>query len=653
MTSAQEENTKILKGIEPVMEALIASYLKGTNEIQSAIGSIEEYISTIEPIAVNKEAVAAIGKLQKTFSNPNLFKIPEPTVITESKETVKAIKDLIQTVELKPMEVNLSNDFTKLEKALGRIEKLVKFEVPLEDGRVAVKLSAEDLKKIGAGFSFPLSIGTASEDTLQLINTKLDQFTFVDGVLQTTAGSGGGGTSDGIIRDGVSTTIKATVFDKTNSNPLATAIVDSNGDQISSFGGGTQYTEGDTDASITGTALLWEDTSDTLRPVSAAKPLPIAIVSGLTVGLTDTQLRASPVPVSGTFYQATQPISAASLPLPTGAATEATLSALNTKVTAVNTGAVVISSSVLPSGAATAAKQPALGTAGTPSADVITVQGATSMTALKVDGSAVTQPVSGTVSINAIPAGTNAIGKLAANSGVDIGDVDVTSLVPGVTATSLGKAEDAGHTTGDTGVMMLGVRKDTPGTLSGTDLDYTPPQITSSGGMRVTVSESGNDAAVTVGADARSNTLWGIAAHNMNHVYNGATWDRARGDTTGTDSHTVPKTSGGLTTYHLVSAATTNATVVKASAGQVYGWFIYNSNAAARKLVFHNAATTPTAGASVLFSIVIPPLSGANVEFTNGIAFSTGIAITTTTGLADTDATAVAANDLIINLFYK
>lgn len=53
---------------------------------------------------------------------------------------------------------------------------------------------------------------------------------------------------------------------------------------------------------------------------------------------------------------------------------------------------------------ATAAKQPALGTAGSASTDVITVQGITSMTALKVDGSAVTQPVSGTVTANA---GTN------------------------------------------------------------------------------------------------------------------------------------------------------------------------------------------------------------------------------------------------------
>jgi hypothetical protein len=37
----------------------------------------------------------------------------------------------------------------------------------------------------------------------------------------------------------------------------------------------------------------------------------------------------------------------------------------------------------LPAGAATAAKQPALGTAGTPSADVITVQGAAGMAALQ------------------------------------------------------------------------------------------------------------------------------------------------------------------------------------------------------------------------------------------------------------------------------
>jgi hypothetical protein len=41
----------------------------------------------------------------------------------------------------------------------------------------------------------------------------------------------------------------------------------------------TEYTEGDVDATITGPAILWEDTGDVLRPVSVAKPLPVDIIS--------------------------------------------------------------------------------------------------------------------------------------------------------------------------------------------------------------------------------------------------------------------------------------------------------------------------------------------------------------------------------------
>lgn len=81
--------------------------------------------------------------------------------------------------------------------------------------------------------------------------------------------------------------------------------------------------------------------------------------------------------------------------------------------------------------------------------------------------------------------GSNAIGKLAANSGIDIGDVDVTSVIPGTGATNLGKAEDAGHTTGDVGVMALGVRNDADAAISGTDLDYTPLSTTAEGNLNV------------------------------------------------------------------------------------------------------------------------------------------------------------------------
>lgn len=115
----------------------------------------------------------------------------------------------------------------------------------------------------------------------------------------------------------------------------------------------------------------------------------------------------------------------------------------------------------------------------------------------------------------------------------------------------------------------------------------------------------------------------------------------------------TPQTSGGYSISHLVSAATTNATNIKASAGQVFGWYIYNSNAAARKVAFHNTAGTPTAGTGVVFAIVVPPGSAANVFTDTGIAFATGIAITTVTDLTDAGATAVALNDLVINVLFK
>lgn len=66
---------------------------------------------------------------------------------------------------------------------------------------------------------------------------------------------------------------------------LSVQIVDGSGTQITSFGGsggGTQYAEGDTAATITGTAILWEDAADTLATVSAANPLPVTAVNAGT-----------------------------------------------------------------------------------------------------------------------------------------------------------------------------------------------------------------------------------------------------------------------------------------------------------------------------------------------------------------------------------
>ena len=56
----------------------------------------------------------------------------------------------------------------------------------------------------------------------------------------------------------------------------------------------------------------------------------------------------------------------------------------------------------LPTGASTAAKQPALGTAGTASADVITIQGIASMTPLAVSDNAGSLTVDGTVAVSSV-----------------------------------------------------------------------------------------------------------------------------------------------------------------------------------------------------------------------------------------------------------
>jgi hypothetical protein len=86
---------------------------------------------------------------------------------------------------------------------------------------------------------------------------------------------------------------------------------------------------------------------------------------------------------------------------------------------------------------------------------------------------------------SALPAGTNAIGKLAANSGVDIGDVDVISIIPGAGATNLGKAEDAAHSSGDVGVMALAIRDDTLAAASGSEGDYEPLHTNLNGALFV------------------------------------------------------------------------------------------------------------------------------------------------------------------------
>lgn len=244
---------------------------------------------------------------------------------------------------------------------------------------------------------------------------------------------------------------------------------------------GTEYTEGATDATITGTAILMEGAADTLLPVQGT------VADGLLVNL-------------GTNNDVTVTTSA----LPTGAATSAkqdtiighvdgieglltTIDADTSTLAAIDyvIGSDVASLGVTGGGLEATALRVTIANDSTGVVSVddnggsITVDGSvtanagtnlnTSALALEAGGNlaaaaaslsvlddwdetnrAAVNTIAGQVGVQggsgavtaltqrvvlatdvALPAGTNAIGKLAANSGVDIGDVDVASIAAG------------------------------------------------------------------------------------------------------------------------------------------------------------------------------------------------------------------------------
>lgn len=126
--------------------------------------------------------------------------------------------------------------------------------------------------------------------------------------------------------------------------------------------------------------------------------------------------------------------------------------------------------------------------------------------------------------------------NLAANSGVDIGDVDVTSVIPGTGATNLGKAEDVAHTTGDVGVMALGVRQDSLAALAGTTGDYSPLSVNASGALYIQEGSALNVSAATVTVDSELPAAAALADNAANPTtptvgaallgFDGTTWDR-------------------------------------------------------------------------------------------------------------------------------
>lgn len=118
----------------------------------------------------------------------------------------------------------------------------------------------------------------------------------------------------------------------------------------------------------------------------------------------------------------------------------------------------------------------------------------------------------------------------------------------------------------------------------------------------------------------------------------------------------APSSSGGsfATAGKLISAATTNATSVKASAAGIGMLSAYNASASIRYLKVYNKASAPTVGTDTpVHTIVLP--AGANTVVpipALGLRLSTGFSIAITGGLADSDTTAIGASEVIVNWEY-
>jgi hypothetical protein len=190
----------------------------------------------------------------------------------------------------------------------------------------------------------------------------------------------------------------------------------------------------------------------------------------------------SSVAVTGTFYQATQPVSAASLPLPTGAATESTLSTLNTKIPTLTLSGDRLKVDV-PAGASgltdselRASPVPVSGTfypATQPVSGSVSVSNFPATQAVTGTFWQATQPVSGTVAVSNFPATQAVSGTFwQATQPVSIATLPTLTAAASPSSAPIGSIS-LGNSTGKTNVMRTGTLVTTAVTADQVILTYT------------------------------------------------------------------------------------------------------------------------------------------------------------------------------------
>ena len=240
---------------------------------------------------------------------------------------------------------------------------------------------------------------------------------------------------------------------------------------------------------------------------------------------------------------------------------------------------------------------------------------------LPVDGSGVTQPVSGTVSITA-------------NSAVNVAQMN-------------GVAVTMGNGAVGTGVQRVTIASDSTGQVAITGNALTALQLidnivgtedaaeTAGGGLAMAGSVRRDTAASSSGTSGDNSTI--------NTTAQGGLWVT-----------TTPTTTSGCDIFRSIDLDESEEEI-KATAGNLYGYYFYNAASSIRYLKFYNAtAANVTVGTtSPVLTIPVPATTAAHISLAFPVTFSTAISAAVTTGLADNDTGAPGANEFILNAYYK
>lgn len=259
------------------------------------------------------------------------------------------------------------------------------------------------------------------------------------------------------------------------------------------------------------------------------------------------------------------------------------------------TEAVQVTSSVIPTGASTAAKQPALGTAGSASADVLSVQGVASMTALKVDGSAVTQPVSLATNTPTLQSGSTTAVTQA--TGTNLHTVVDSGTVTANVGTTNGLALDATLTGGTQKTKLV----DTGGTNVGTIKAASTAAIATDTALVVAVSPN-NTVPVSLATNTptlQSGSTTAVTQATASNLKATVTTDQTTHGTTDLVAADITKIGGNAVTTTLPVSGTVTDNQGTAAALSA-GWPVINGELVDTSGTFTNGTQTTSVTASNL-----------------------------------------------------